>query len=93
VTSQWPSKTGPQRPRLCIFNAALQVAEYKLEFGNYANVDQGFARGEVTRRFDSVKQLFPCEDTLLSFDEVDDKRHRFRSKNTVQTIPQTLCIL
>src|SRR5262249_12814351 len=62
-----------------IFAAALLVAEYKLEQGQYAHIDPGFSRGEAAMRFDSVKRMFPYEDTLLSFDEVDERRRRFQS--------------
>jgi Heterokaryon incompatibility protein (HET) len=53
--------------------AALTMAQYKLKYGQYANINLGFSRGEVTKRFDIVKRLFPYEDLLLSYEEVNLK--------------------
>ena len=34
---------------------------YKMQQGQYATIDLGFSRGEVPKRFESIKRLFPNE--------------------------------
>ena len=58
--------------------AAVIIADYKLRFGQFALMDVGFTRGEVTNRIDFVKMLFPFEDAFASFEEVDRKEQRFQ---------------
>ncbi|KAE9369758.1 hypothetical protein N431DRAFT_427906 [Stipitochalara longipes BDJ] len=57
-----------------VLYAATLMSIYKLQQGQYANIRLNFPRGEVTRRFNAVKRLFPDERAFLSADEaVEDK--------------------
>ena len=56
-----------------IFSAAVMLANFKLQNGQYSNINFGFSRGQVQRRFDTVKRLFPYVDYLLSSEEIDQK--------------------
>jgi hypothetical protein len=56
-----------------IFSAAFMLANFKLQNGQYSNIKFGFSRGQVQRRFETVKRLFPYVDYLLSSEEIDQK--------------------
>ena len=44
-----------------ILHAATLMSIYKIQQGQYATINLGFSRGEVPRRFESIKRLFPDE--------------------------------
>jgi Heterokaryon incompatibility protein (HET) len=57
-----------------VLQAATLMSIYKLQQHAYAKISLGFPRGEVTRRLNTVKRLFPDERAFLSADEaVEDK--------------------
>jgi hypothetical protein len=60
------------------FAAGHLLAEYKLKYHQYAEINLGFSRGEVTSRFDTIKRLFPLEDYLLPYDDVKENESSFQ---------------
>lgn len=62
-----------------IFRAAVMVANYKLQNGQYALIQPGFSRGEIVRRFDGVRRLFPYEDYLLTYEEVNPTQAAYQT--------------
>ena len=47
--------------KITILHAATLMSVYKIQQGQYATINLGFSRGEVPRRFESIKRLFPDE--------------------------------
>ncbi|KAH0555940.1 hypothetical protein GP486_006117 [Trichoglossum hirsutum] len=60
-----------------ILHAATLLAVYKLQQHQYATIKLGFSRGEVPRRFEAIRQLFPDEHAFSAPDGIDEKEVQF----------------
>jgi Heterokaryon incompatibility protein (HET) len=72
-----------------IFLAALQMVQYKLDLGQYAEIDIGFGRDLAVTLFEIIKRLFPYEDLLISPDESDEElllQNKFPTMGTEQLL-------
>lgn len=55
-----------------IIAAATLMCAYKMHQGQFAMVRIGLDRGEVPRRFEAIKRLFPDEEAFLSIDATNE---------------------
>jgi hypothetical protein len=60
------------RIKSTIFRAAVMLSNYKLQNGQCSKIQLGFPRGEISRRFETMKRLFTYEDYLRSYEETND---------------------
>lgn len=60
-----------------VLQAATLMSIYKLQQRAYAQITLSFPRGEVTRRLNAVKRLFPDERAFLSADEAVENKTEY----------------
>jgi len=59
-----------------ILHATTLIAGYKLHQHEYSMIDFGYSRGFVTTRFNTIKRLFPDEQSFCPSDVMEDEKAR-----------------
>ena len=59
-----------------IIKTMLMIATYKLDNGQYAQIDVGIRKSGVLPWLNMIKSLFPCESLFLADSEIDEERLR-----------------
>jgi hypothetical protein len=65
--------------KTAIFTIGVVLSQYKLQQGRYAALKVGISQEEAQRRLNIIKCLFPIENLMLCYDEVDKEEYDFQA--------------